>query len=386
MRSSDMATAVTPTVAGTPVFRPRRIALTLFIACLGLFGLDALLFRTQIYMQILEPDSSAGLVELIMWREERAQPTAGDNLIETLGNSRMGFLPKIVDQRPHQTGYAIRTAGAAGSDPRAWYYMLRELDPTARRYRAIVIGVDDYDDEDGAFHADDDLGALHYCIGRLRLGDALEFAQSFYTPSHQWEAFRGAVLKGIALQSDIQAFLSHPFKRLAYVRLCHKGWANWTYDYIESSRSMAGLQIDWSTLTAVYPPGMTDEQKASVRGWLLHEANPQTGRQHHFMRTWLGRIAGRYRNSRTTVILFRLPRGPITRPPYLVKKLTSSVRELASLPNVVLVNEHFFDDLEHPELFKDAMHLNRAGVGRFSEMMADEVARILGPPGGQSAQ
>jgi lysophospholipase L1-like esterase len=86
------------------------------------------------------------------------------------------------------------------------------------------------------------------------------------------------------------------------------------------------------------------------------------------------------------VILFRLPRGPITRPPYLVKKLTSSVRELASLPNVVLVNEHFFDDLEHPELFKDAMHLNRAGVGRFSEMMADEVARILGPPGGQSAQ
>jgi len=381
-----MAIAPSPPLEATPVRKTRRIGLTLLIACLLLFGLDALLFRTHMYSSILEPDSSAGLLELILWREKRAQHTAGDNLVVTLGNSRMGYVPKVVDLRPRQTGYVVRTAGVAGSDPRAWYYMLRDLDPTARRYRAIVFGIDDYDDEDEAFHPDDDIRALHYCIARLRLGDAIEFAQSFHSREIQWEAFRGAVLKGIALQSDLQAFLSHPLKRIAYIRLCHQGWPDWTYNYVETSRNMAGLQIDWSTLTAMYPPGMTQEQKDTVRGWLLHEPNPQTGRLAHFLRTWLGRIAGRYRESRTKIIFVRLPRGPIPRPDYLVKKRSSSIRELASRPNVILVDEQFFDCLEHPELFKDALHLNRDGVERFSTMLADEVARVLGPPGERAAR
>jgi hypothetical protein len=381
-----MAIAPSPRLETTPARKRRRIGLALLAACLLLFGLDALLFRTHMYTSILEPDSSAGLVELILWREKRAQHQSGDNLVVTLGNSRMGYVPKVVDVRPRQTGYAIRTASVAGSDPRSWYYILRDLDPTARRYRAIVFGVDDYDDEDRAFNPDDDLSQLHYCIARLRWSDAIDFARSFHSREHQWEAFRGAILKGIGLQSDIQAFLSHPLKRIAYVRLCHQGFPDWTYDFVESSSSMAGLQIDWSALTATYPPGITEAQKQSVHAWLIHEPNPQTGRLAHFFRTWLGRTVDRYRDSRTKVIFFRLPRGPIPRPDYLVKKLSSSIRELASRPNVTLANEHLFDRLEHPEFFKDAMHMNRDGVERFSPMLADEVARILGPPGGTVAK
>jgi hypothetical protein len=381
-----MANAPLPPLATKPVRKTRRIALTLLIACLLLFGLDALLFRTHMYASILEPDSSAGLLELILWREKRAQHKAGDNLVVTLGNSRMGYSPKGVDQRPRQTGYVVRTAGVAGSDPRSWYYLLRDLDPTARRYRAVVIGVDDFDDEDSAFYPDDDIRALHYSIARLRLGDVLEFAQSFHSREIQLEAFRGAVLKGIALQSDIQAFLSHPLKRIAYIRLCHQGWPDWTYDHVETSRNMVGLEIDWSTLTATYPHGMTDEQKNTVRSFLLRDPVPQTGRLERFFRAWLGRTADRYRESRTKIIFFRLPRGPIPRPDYLVKKRSSSIRELASRPNVILANEHLFDCLEHPELFKDAVHLNRDGVERFSAMLADEVARILGPPGERAAR
>ena len=375
-----------PPLPTPPARKPRRIAITILAACLLLFGLDALLFRTHLYTSILEPDSSAGLLELVLWREQQAQHKAADNLVVTLGNSRMGYSPKGVDLRPLQTGYAVRTAAVAGSDPRAWYYLLRDLDPTARRYRAIVFGADDYDDEDRAFNPDDDLGVLHYCIARLRLSDTIEFARSFYTREHQWEALRGSVLKGIALQSDIQAFLAHPFKRLAYVRLCHQGWPDWTYDYVEPSLNMVGLQIDWSTMTAAFPPAMTEQQKATVRGWLIHEPNPQTGRLARLFRPWLGRTIDRYRDSRTKIIFVRLPRGPIPRPDFLVKKRSSTIRELASRPNVLLANEHLFDPLEHPEFFKDAMHLNRDGVERFSAMLADEVARILGPPGGAAAK
>ena len=381
-----MAIAPSPPLATKPVRTRRRIALTLLTACLGVFGLDALLFRTHVYTSILEPDSSAGLLELILWREKAAQRTAGDNLVVTLGNSRMGYVPKLVDLRPRQTGYAIRTAGVAGSDPRSWYYLLRDLDPTARRYRAIVFGVDDYDDEDKAFNPDDDIRALHYCIARLRLGDVFEFARSFHSRELQWEAFRGSLLKGIALQDDIQAFLAHPVKRISYVNLCHQGWPDWTYNYVETDRSMAGLQIDWSTLKATYPSGMTEEQKQTVQGWLLYTPIPQTGRAAHYLRTWLGRIADRYRTSRTKIIFIRLPRGPIPRPDYLVKKRSSTIRDLASRPNVILANEHLFDSLEQPELFKDALHLNRYGLEKFSYILADEVARILGPPGGRVAK
>ncbi|MGO4880059.1 MAG: hypothetical protein ACLP59_04465 [Bryobacteraceae bacterium] len=383
--SWPMAIAPSPALETTPVRKSRRAALALLIGGVLLFGLDALLFRTNIYPSLLEPNSSTGLLELMLWRERRAQKQAGDNLVVTLGNSRMFYSPKGVDERPGQTGYVVRTAAVPGSDPRAWYYLLRDLDPTARRYRAIVIGVDNYDMEDGLYQPDDDISALHYCIIRLRLSDTIDFARSFHSPAVQWEAFRGALLKGIALQSDIHAFLAHPRKRIADVRLNHQGWPDWTYGYVESSTTMTGLRIDWSNLTATYPPGMSEVQKSTVRAWLLYAPTAQNGRMARFFGAWLGRIADRYRGSRTKVILFRMPRGPIPRA-NLVAKKGGSIRDLASRPNVVLANEHYFDCLERPEFFKEAMHMNRDGVERFSAMLADEVARILGPPDGRAAR
>ena len=124
-----MAIAPSPALANAPVHKLRLIALSLLIACLLLFGLDALLFRTGLYMSVLEPDSTAGLLELILRREKAAQAKAGDNLVVTLGNSRMGYVPKGVDLRPRQTGYIVRTAVVPGSDARSWYYLLRDLDP-----------------------------------------------------------------------------------------------------------------------------------------------------------------------------------------------------------------------------------------------------------------
>jgi lysophospholipase L1-like esterase len=105
---------------------------------------------------------------------------------------------------------------------------------------------------------------------------------------------------------------------------------------------------------------------------------PQTGRLAAFRRAWYGRIFDRYRGSRTKIVFVRLPRGPIPRPDGLVRKKSSTIREFASRPNVLLCDEHAFDSLEHPELFRDGMHLNRAGVARFSPMLAEDTSRMLG--------
>ncbi|HTS32170.1 MAG TPA: hypothetical protein VMH81_40145 [Bryobacteraceae bacterium] len=363
-----------------PAHNPWSVALALVLAVAGVFGLDALLFRNPIYTHYLEPESSTGLFEMILRREQKAQKELGDNLVVTLGNSRFAYSRKILDELPEKTAYVFRDAGVAGSNARVWYYMLRDLDPTAQRYRAVVIGVDDYDDEDRQFNPDDDIRELHYVIARLRLADTLEFARSFHSVRFQWAALRGGLLKGTIYQSDVEGFLSHPRKRIDYVHLCDRDWANWTYEYQETEQSMAGLTIDWATLRATLPSGADDNQRATVSSFLTHTPDPQTGRLAAYRREWLGKIVDRYRGSRTKVIFLMLPRGPVPRPAGLVVKKTSSIRDLAARPGVLLTGEHAFDALERPELFHDGMHLNRAGIARFSVMLSREIERVLGGP------
>ena len=346
------------------------------LAIAGVIALDALLFRTGFYTSILEPDSSTGIFELILRREQQAQPRYGRNLVVTLGDSRFAYYPRVANEQTATTGFAFRHAGVAGTDARAWYYMLRDLDPTRDRYRAIVFGVDDYDDEDGAYDIGDDVATLHYVAARLRLSDVIPFALSFGRATARWEAFRGSLLKGIVFQRDILAFLSHPGKRIADVKLTNRGYAEWTYGFVDTERNVVGLKIDWTTLTASFPPG-NDELRDQVNRFVLYRPNPQTGRHAAFRRKWFVRLLDRYRGTPTKVVFVRLPRGPIPRPDNLVKKKSSSIREFAARPGVLLVDEHAFDSLESPELFKDAFHLNNAGCSRLSVRMAQEVSKLL---------
>jgi hypothetical protein len=373
-----------PLAADTaPSVSPPKIARRLtavVLACLGVFGLDALAFRTPWYPSFLQPDSTTGLFELVLGRERQAQKRYGDNMVLALGDSRFGFAPKLSNELTPRTGYVLRSAGVAGTSVRDWYYMLRDLDPSAGRYRAVVFGMNDYDDEDVAFQPDDDVRSLHYAIARLRVADAIYFARSFHSRELQWEAFRGSLLKGLVYQADVREFLSNPKKRVRLATLNRWGIEQWTYNYLGTERSMAGLEIDWSTLKAKFPPDADDNQKGTTESFLLHQPEPQTGRLAAFRREWFGRILDRYRNSRTRIIFLRLPRGPIPRPDFLSRAKSGAIREFASRSNVLLCDEHAFDSLEHPELFGDGMHLNRAGVVKFSPMLAERIAQTLGAP------
>jgi hypothetical protein len=141
------------------------------------------------------------------------------------------------------------------------------------------------------------------------------------------------------------------------------------------------LTIDWSTMTANYPPNAEQFQIDSIRNELLAPVAPQTGRMREFRRLWLGRIAARYRNSRTKLIFASLPRGPVPRPDSLARKQSSAIGELAAAqPNILLTNEHAFDSLDHPELYKDGVHLNREGATRFAPLLVAEICRLLGTP------
>ena len=355
---------------------PTRSLRAIILALAGLLALDTLLFRTALYTSILEPDSSTGTFELILRREQIAQPWYGRNLVVTLGDSRFAYYPRVANEQKATTGFAFRHAGVAGTDARAWYYMLRDLDPTRQAYRAIVIGVDDYDDEDGAYDIGDDLATLHYVAARLRFNDVIPFALSFGDSQARWEAFRGSLLKGTVFQRDILAFLTHPAKRLADVKLTNGGYEEWTYGFVDTDRNVVGLKIDWTNFTATVPPG-NDALRDQLDRFVLYRPYPQTGKRAAFRRKWFGQLLDRYRGTPTKAVFVRLPRGPIPRPDNLVRKKSSSIREFAARPGVLLLDEHAFDSLETPELFKDAFHLNNQGCARLSVLMAQEVGKLL---------
>jgi hypothetical protein len=359
-----------------PPLKPRRLIVACLAAVAGWFALDAALFRTNLYPSVLAPDSSAGTFELTLRAERLAQRRLGDNVICTLGDSRFAYSTKLANALTPETGYVFRNAGVPGSDPRVWYYMLRDLDPHANRYQAIVFGLTSYDDEDDVFIRADDMRSMHFIVYRLRWSDTFDLAKSFLTPQNRWQAFRGTLLKGFALQRDVHAFLDHPKDRIDYVHLAHQGFESWMADYVETKRNLAGLSIDWNTGKAVFPPNLDAGTQSTLEYTIKWP--PSTEHVAEYRRLWFGRILDRYQGSRTRIVFLRLARNPIPRPGH--PALPSSIRDLAKRPSVLLYDEHAFEYLERPELFKDAVHLNYDGVNLFSADVARGLARLLGPP------
>jgi hypothetical protein len=138
--------------AGQPGARTPRSRLRACVYCLAGFLLwlllDAAIFRSDLYPSILEPESAAGNFELLFWNEMHRKPT-GHPEIAGIGDSRLPLLPRVANELTPRTGYTFTNVGVPGTSPRCWYYRLRDLDPAAQRYAAIVFAVDSYDDEDG---------------------------------------------------------------------------------------------------------------------------------------------------------------------------------------------------------------------------------------------
>jgi hypothetical protein len=363
--------------------RGPRILTGFAAAFLALFLIDAIVFRTGLYPSILDTDGSTGRLELVLAVEKNRALTGGHRILVT-GDSRMGLLTPVANRLSPQPGYTFGFIGVAGTRPRCWYYMLRDADPTARRYAAIILPVDDYDDQDTYDDQEEWVADLRYVVGRLRLADVLDFAGSYRSLRGKWQALRGGLFKGVVYSEDFQAFLLNPAARLAYVSRAKRDWPQWADNFEPERRNLKGLSVDWNAWKVTFPEGLTADERRVFENVLLMRPVPQTGRCAVYRRRWFGRIIERYRGTGTRLIFIRLPRGPVLRPDSLVHKTSSSIREFASHPHVTLLDERLFESLERPEFYFDPLHLNAEGAVRFSTMLAQEVRAVLGPP--QDAQ
>ena len=351
-----------------------RVVLAAALFC----GLEGAIFRSGFYTRFLEPNSTTGLLQAI-FSDERLHYRPGAAYVEVMGDSRMALLLRVSDRMVDETGYTFGRLAVAGTHPRCWYYMLREADPQARKYAAIVIPMNSYDDEDWENLADSEVD-IHYLAPLLRLSDALTFSLSFESWRLRFQAFRAVLFKGLTYKRDLWAFWNDPNGRLSRVNWERQEGAKARYDYVGDQITMQGLAVDWQARKITHYPDQADAGiRAMLDNELLRATGEYSGRRTAYLRRWFGRIVDRYRGSRTRIIFLRLPRGPMVRP-YVPHAPTSAVREIAARGDAILFDEHLFDVLERPEWFKDALHLNPAGCERFSIILAQEVRKVLGPP------
>ena len=365
---------VTPVeAASTRGVWPRILATIAFF-----IAFEGILFHTGLYSSVVEPDSSTGYMELQL-RNEIRRPKPNRNQVLAVGHSRMALLPRVVNEDKPGTGYTFASIALGGSTTRAWYYALRAVDPNARNYAAIVIPTDDYNEPDSYDYQSEREPDLHYLIARLEFHDLLEFPWTYRDKKLQWQIVRGMILKGTIYKRDFLEFLDHPIARIAKVRYYNSDSAGWYYSYGGVDQNLTGLQIDWQHKTMQIPDRVSDSQRQDLKNELFPTLPPDEGRETAYLRYWYGRIIDHYRGSGTKLIFLRVPRAAVS-PPDVPPKPASAVRQIASQPDVIVLDERLFNQLEHPDLFWDGWHMNRDGMEQFSKILAVEVRRVLGPP------
>lgn len=347
----------------------------MLLAVCFFFALDALAFRTGWYAGMLNPDSTAGFLQTYLWIEEhRALDYPRQVLV--VGDSRMGVKAKTANALTPQTRLQFGTIAVPGTTPRCWYYMLRDADPDANLYSAIVIGLDSYDDR-GFENLNDRELDINYLTPLVGIGDLATFVSSYESRPQRIHAAEAILFKGLAYQRDFQDFLARRTTRLQLARATHESAHEWFYNAVWDNRSLAGISVDWTAHTVALPDGMNPDRRQVTADLLVRDPPQYFEPLARYRRRWLGAILDRYRGSRTKIIFLQLPRGPVVRPG-LTTDPTSSIREFAAQGKALLMDEHKFDSLERPELFGDAMHLNETGGIQFTQMVAEEVSRRLG--------
>jgi hypothetical protein len=266
--------------------------------------------------------------------------------------------------------------GLAGTTPRVWYYTLRDADPTRRRFRAIVIALDNCSDEDWFAEFEDRASDQNYLVMRLGLDDCVGFASSMRTMAARQHGMFGCLFRGIILRDDVQTFLAQPEARITHAADWWKNGLGYISGYGGKPESLGGLTVDWENRAIHFPAGVSDAIKANVEKFVLPEPVPNTGALARYRQRWLSGILDMYKDSPTRLIFLQLPRGPLVMPG--TRTPHGFVDTVWQRPRVDVLPADTFVDLERPEVFADGLHLNREGRPIFSTRLAERVDAILG--------
>lgn len=363
-----------PKSGDVPLSRPNySLGITarhFLLGLLMLFALDGAIFHSGVYTALLKRDSYAGRVALIATQERARQRSPSKQEIALVGDSRMyeAFSAKAADARAAESDLRFINLAVPQCELRVWYYLVREVDPQANRYRAIVLPVR-YDDLDHNRNPLTDATIdISLAAPLLRYSDALEFGRSFSKWPDKCRAFISCLLRGYALRDDVHDLLGHPLARLRS-RESDADLLASRYEYGGNSSSIAGVAFDPSTNDVVVP-----EHLSAFRNQLRNSRRPHQdfGLFKRYRAKWVRRILDRYENSSTTIVFVRMPRSPVGIAP-ADRQRENSIFAFVQGDDSVALDPHLFDQLERPEFFSDMAHLNASGREIFTQKLTDEL-------------
>jgi len=352
-----------------PTTSPRQlhVARTLFLGIAAFLCVDGALFHSGLYVSILAPSSYAGRVARIT-RAEKERAPSGLKEVLVLGDSRIaeGFSTTLANELGSPAGLKFVSLAEPAASANTWYYMVREVDPTTRRYAAIVVPY-------GIGYEPNNADPLRISMTAplLRYVDCFHFASGFQRWSGRFRAFIACILRGSAYQDDVGDLLAHPVARMRSIRQADKMHSG--REYKGRDYDLVGTSYDAATGQVTFAPKLTEAQRLAFRKSLIQPSQSDTEYSLKLQRDWIPRIMDRYLHSPTAIVLTPLPRGPFlelagfSRGYESVLPTSVIQRTSFSLPG------HTFDFLEQPEYYFDAFHLNAKGRQKFTDTLVSEL-------------
>jgi alginate O-acetyltransferase complex protein AlgI len=349
-------------------------------AAFALFALiDVMAFRTDLYHRFLDPSSSTGGFEsaIAQFRQFRSD-SRRDILV--LGDSRIysGLDPSAASAASGTLRFV--NGGVPGTTPRCWPFFVRAIDPSASRFRAVVIAVDTYGDDDsaiGSVDGDDRPMDLRYVVFQTRLSDLPKLAGSFSDPRERVEHGIDLFLRGPELRDDFQALVANPLARAAEIARARGATTYLPLASHPRVESLDGLRVTFATGTIQYPPGISNNERGAIGRQVLAIPKPSPSYA-RYREQWLAPIVERYEGVGVPVIFVRIPTRPAHRASTQLP--SGSLVAIARQTGARLIPAQGYIALERPELFADEDHLNTEGSLRFSRLLGADVRRVLAEP------
>ena len=340
--------------------------------------LDLALFRSGWYAHWIEPQSTAGSAYGTTLLIAHYRDPARKNVL-VLGNSQIaeGFSAARADADAARADLHFVNGAVPGTTPRVWNYLLRAVDPDADRFAAVALMIDgnlDTDREDLTNYPLD----TRYLLPLLGLGDTFDYPDSFTDPNQRAAARRAILLPLQTLHDDVFAFAANPRERRRAVRPERPGWIDAVNAYEGHEERLPELSLDAASGQPLDWNGVDPALRAKLDAYfhMLRAAQDPSVRAPNdaYYRTWLGRIAARYRARGVPVFVFVVPRGPWQAELVPAPHYTGAEADAIAAGQVRAIPADAFVALEKPQYFFDTLHMNRSGRERFTRELAQRIA------------
>ena len=325
--------------------------------------IDAAVFRSGLYLSVVEPASTLGTELAALKRLEDASATGKP--IVVIGDSRVGqgFFTNMANLLAEQAHSRFRfvSGAVAGSQLEAQYYLLRAADPNADRFSAVVVMVDTYPSSSGIPpRCRDDLRFIH---AFARITDYVDIARNCTDVADAMGTLTSLAFAAPNFRADLIAFLPRMGTRLSDVAAWQRHGTEWVNAYSGVDRTVIGLSYDPATRTLSLPPGLSAAEANLVRSELTAKISRLTSphTDGDYRRYWIRRIAERYAGTGTRVFLGRLPRSPLKNILAEQEPTADYLTELQSQGKLVLLPPTLLDEFEAPRYFADGLHVNKYG-------------------------